>query len=180
MILIVITLALILFLGVGFYNTNKLKHIHIYKTVNIQSDMQKTFNNVLYLKNFTSWSPFYEVDPTQKTKVKGTDGEIGAQFHWEGNKGKDLGYQEIKEIKSLEYIKMECNIQTPFKATPTFEYFFSQTDSLIKVTQSFNLKSGLVDAFFIWLFGVKREMSKMNGRGMELLKIKCEKRERIV
>ena len=51
-----------------------------------------------------------------KTEVKGKDGQIGAQFHWNGNKGKDLGYQEITEIKPLEYIKMECDIQKPFKA----------------------------------------------------------------
>ena len=79
----------------------------------------------MYLKNFTKWSPFYEVDPKQKTEVKGNDGQVGAQFHWNGNKGKDLGYQEIKEIKPLAYIRMECEIQKPFKANPTFEYSFS-------------------------------------------------------
>ena len=175
MILIIIAVALILFLGIGFYSANKLQHIHIQKTVNIQSDMQTTFDNVLYLKNFTKWSPFYEADPTQKTRIKGTDGKVGVQFHWEGNKGKDLGYQEITEIRHLEYIRMDCDIQKPFKANPTFEYSFSKTSNSIKVTQDFNLKSGLVDSFFMWLFGAKKDTEKMNARGLELLKIVCEK-----
>lgn len=175
MILILIVAAFLLFLGIGFYNANKLQHIHIQKTATINADIQTTFDNVLYLKNFTKWSPFYEADPAQKTEVKGNDGKVGAQFHWNGNKGKDLGYQEIKAIKPLEYIKMQCDIQKPFKATPTFEYSFSNTGNITKVTQDFNLESGLVDAFFMWIFGEKKDMVKMNGRGMELLKIASEK-----
>ncbi len=175
MILLIIAAALVLFLGIGFYNANKLQHIHIQKTVHIQSDIQTTFDNVAYLKNFTKWSPFYEADPVQKTSIKGPDGQVGAQFHWEGNKGKDLGYQETKEIKPLKYIRMECNIQKPFKANPTFEYSFIQTGTLIKVTQDFKLKSSFIDSFFMWLFRAKKDMEKMNGRGMELLKKVSEK-----
>ncbi|MFK7813104.1 MAG: hypothetical protein AB8B59_11455 [Maribacter sp.] len=175
MILIIIAAAVILFLAIGFYNANKLQHIHIQKSVTINSDIQNTFDNVLYLKNFTKWSPFYEADPAQKTEVKGTDGQVGAQFHWNGNEGKDLGQQEIKEIKPLSYIKMECDIKKPFVANPTFEYSFNNKNESTIVTQDFNLKSGLVDSFFMWLFGAKKDMEKMNARGMELLKITCEK-----
>ena len=70
---------------------------------------------------------------------------------------------------------MECDIQKPFKANPTFEYSFSNTGNVTTVTQDFNVKSGLVDSFFMWLFGAKKDMAKMNARGMELLKIECEK-----
>jgi len=175
MVISIIATAVILFLGIGIYNAGKLKHIHIQKSVNINSDLKTSFDNVLYLKNFPKWSPFYEADPEQKTSIKGIDGEVGAQFHWNGNNGKDIGYQEIKEVHPLEYIKMGCDIQKPFKATPTFEYSFQKTGNSVKVTQDFNLKSGLVDAFFMWLFGAKKGMIKMNERGMELLKIASEK-----
>ncbi|MDT0608166.1 hypothetical protein [Croceitalea rosinachiae] len=175
MIPITIVVALILFLGIGFYYANKLQHIHIQRTVSIQANAQMVFNNVLYLENFTKWSPFYEADPTQKTVVKGNDGQVGAQFHWEGNNGKDLGYQEIKAVRPLEYIEMKCDIQKPFKANPTFEYRFSNAGNIVKVVQDFNLKSGMVDAFFMWVFGAKKDMEKMNARGMELLKLACEK-----
>lgn len=175
MILIIIPVALILFLGIGFYNASNLQQITIQKSVTINADIQTIFDNVVYLKNFPKWSPFYEEDPNQKIEVKGNDGQVGAQFHWNGNNGKDLGYQEIKEIKPLEYIKMECDIQKPFKANPTFEYTFSKTGNVVKVTQHFNIKSGLVDAFFMWLFRAKKGMEEMNARGMELLKMECEK-----
>lgn len=175
MIITIIAIAVILFLAIGFYNASKLQHIHIQKTVEINADVLPTFDNVQFLGNFTKWSPFYEADPAQKTKVTGTDGQVGAQFHWDGNEGKDLGLQEIKEIKPLKYVKVECDIQKPFKATPTFEYSFSNDGNVTTVTQDFNVKSGLVDAFFMWLFGAKKDMAKMNARGMELLKIASEK-----
>ncbi len=175
MILSIIGAVVILFLGIGFYNASKLQEIHIQKTVTIKADIQNTFDHVVYFKNFTKWSPFYEADPNQKTTIKGTDGEIGAQFHWNGNQGKDLGYQEIKEIQPLKYIKMECDIQKPFTAKPSFEYTFQKIGNTTKVTQDFNLKSSIIDSFFMWLFSAKKNMEKMNARGMELLKITCEK-----
>ncbi len=170
MIWTILTGIVLLILAKGLYNASKLQHIQIVKTVNITSDIETVFNNVVYLKNFPKWSPFLEADPTQKIEIKGTDGQVGAQYHWDGNEGKDLGYQEIKEIKNLEYIKMECDIQKPFNAQPTFEYTFKQEGGHIKVTQDFNLNSSLVDAFFMGIFGVKKDMEKINARGMELLK----------
>lgn len=175
MILLIISAIIIAFLSIGIFNAKKIQHIHIQKKISIQADLQSTFNQVRFLENFPKWSPFYEADPAQKTKVKGIDGQIGAQFHWDGNNGKDLGYQEIKEIEPLKYIKMGCTIQKPFKAYPSFEYSFSSTGNIVTVTQDFNLDSGLIDSFFMWLFGAKTDMDKMNARGMELLKIKCEK-----
>ncbi len=175
MIAIIISIAVLFFIGLGYYNATKLQHIHIQKKIAIRANTLRVFENVQYLNNFPKWSPFYEADPDQKVYVTGNDGEEGARYHWEGNNGKDLGYQEIKQIRSLEYIKMECTIEKPFKANPTFEYSFRKQDQLIEVTQDFNLKSRKIDSFFMWLFGAKKEMEKMNSRGLELLKQVCEK-----
>ena len=174
MTIIIIVSIVVLCFGIGFYNASRLQHIHIQETVMIRAEEQKVFDQVVYLKNFRLWSPFKEADPGQKTEIKGRDGKVGAQYHWEGNNGKDLGYQEIEEIKPLRYIKMKCNIQKPFNAQPVFEYSFAKLSDGIRVTQDFYLKSGMVDAFFMWLFGAKKEMVKMNKRGMELLKIATE------
>ncbi|WP_075341735.1 SRPBCC family protein [Tenacibaculum agarivorans] len=170
MIITTLLVLIALFLSIGFYNASKLQHIHIQKKVTIQSDLEPVFNQVVYLKNFPKWSPFYEADPSQKIKITGNDGNIGAKYHWEGNGGKDLGYQEIKKITPNSYIKMVCDIEKPFKANPTFEYHFTKQDNSVLVTQDFNLKSGFVDAFFMGLFGAKKDMEKMNARGLELLK----------
>lgn len=155
--------------------TRKLRDIHIRKTTTIHADLKSVFEQVLYLDNFPKWSPFLEVDPDQTIKVKGTDGQVGAQYHWEGNKGKDLGFQEIKKIEHLRYIKMECSIQKPFEAQPTFEYSFQENQNSVTVIQDFSLKSGAVSALFMGIFGAKKQMEKMNARGLELLQGSLEK-----
>lgn len=168
-------IILIVALGVCLAVSQKLRSIHIQKHIRINSSIEEVFNQVVLLKNFPNWSPFLEADPTLKVEVKGTDGKVGAQYHWLGNKGKDVGYQEIKEIRPLAYIKMGCDIQKPFTAKPIFEYTFEQVGSEVKVTQDFYLESGGVDAFFMWLFNIKKNMEKMNQRGLVLLKVAAEK-----
>jgi len=170
MILTVVGIALVVFIAYGLFNASRLKHIQIVKSVTINGEINEVFNMVKFLENFPKWSPFKEADPSQKTEVKGSDGTIGAQFHWEGNKGKDLGYQEIIKIEEKRFIGMKCDIKKPFKAQPTFEYTFSETQAGVTVTQDFNLQSSLGDAFFMWLFSAKKNMTKMNERGLELLK----------
>lgn len=165
-----LTLAIVAFIGFGLFKASKLTTIQIVTSVTIKSSKEQVFDMVRYLKNFPKWSPFMAQDPSQKYEVKGTDGEVGAQYHWDGNKGKDLGYQEIVRVDTFTYVGMRCDIQKPFVAKPTFEYYFKETAHGIEVKQDFKLKSGLMDAFFMWLFGAKSEMEKTNQQGLNLLK----------
>lgn len=170
MTLSIIGAALALFIGFGLYKTSQLTEIEITKSVTIFGTKQEVFNMVKYLDNFPKWSPFLVQDPSQKIEVKGTDGKVGAQYHWLGNKGKDVGYQEIVRIDELDFIGMQCDIQKPFQAKPTFDYTFSGSDGNVTVTQEFKLSSGLGDAFFMWLFGARKNIDATNEQGMQLLK----------
>ncbi len=175
MIFLAAGVLVVLFLVFGFYKASQLQNVEITKKVTIKASKQEVFDMVKYLKNFPKWSPFLAQDPTQKYEVKGTDGTVGAQYHWNGNKGKDLGYQEIQKIEELQFIGMRCDIQKPFVAQPTFDYTFTENTNGVTVNQVFKLKSGMVDAFFMWLFGAKKAMEKTNQQGLDLLKKVLEK-----
>lgn len=175
MIIPIIIIALVAFVGFGLYKANGLTSIQIVKTVTIKGSKQEVFDMVKYLANFPKWSPFLAEDPGQKYEVKGTDGTVGAQYHWDGNKGKDLGFQEIAKIEEGKFVGMKCDIQKPFVAKPTFEYYFAETANGIEVKQDFKVQSALPDAFFMWLFGAKAGMEKMNQTGLDLLKKAVEK-----
>ena len=176
MILSIIGIAVIAFVGFGLYKASGLKSIQIVKTVTIKGSKQEVFDMVRYLKNFPKWSPFLAQDPSQKYEVKGTDGTVGAQYHWDGNKGKDLGYQEITKIDALNFVGKKCDIQKPFVAKPTFDYSFSENTNGTEVKEDFKLESGLIDAFFLWVFGAKAEMEKTNQQGLDLLKKAVEEK----
>jgi hypothetical protein len=170
MIIITIALAIVTFIGFGLYKASDLQSIQIVKTVTIKGSKQEVFDMVKYLNNFPKWSPFLAEDPSQKHEIKGMDGTVGAQYHWDGNGGKDLGFQEIAKIDELNFIGMQCDIQKPFEAKPTFDYYFAETANGIEVKQDFKVQSALPDAFFMWLFGAKAGMEKMNQQGLDLLK----------
>ncbi len=165
-----LAIALLVFIVFGLYKASGLTSIQIVKSVTIKGSKEQVFNMVRYLKNFPKWSPFLAQDPTQKYEVKGTDGELGAQYHWDGNNGKDLGYQEIVKVDTFNFVGMKCDIQKPFVAKPTFDYTFKETVNGIEVTQDFQLQSGMVEAFFMWLFGAKTKMKETNQQGLTLLK----------
>jgi uncharacterized protein YndB with AHSA1/START domain len=169
MILSIIAIALVAFISFGLYKANGLKSIQIETKVTIKAPKQEVFDMVKYLNNFPKWSPFLVQDPSQKYQVKGTDGTVGAQYHWEGNNGKDLGYQELVKIDELRFIGKKCDIQKPFVAKPTFEYYFTESTDGVEVREVFKLESGLMDAFFLWIFGAKAEMEKTNKQGLDLL-----------
>jgi hypothetical protein len=170
MIFSAIAIALLAFIGFGLYKASGLTSIQIVKSVTVKGSKEQVFDMVRLLGNFPKWSPFLAQDPAQKYEVKGTDGTVGAQYHWNGNKGNDLGYQEIVKIDTFSFIGMKCDIQKPFVAKPTFDYSFKETANGIEVTQDFKVESGLVDAFFMWVFGAKAEMEKTNQQGLDLLK----------
>ncbi|MBB6002657.1 SRPBCC family protein [Arcicella rosea] len=177
MILSITAIALVAFLSFGFYKASGLKNIQIVKSVTVKASKEEAFDMVRYLKNFPKWSPFLAQDPTLKYEVKGNDGIVGTQYHWEGNQGKDLGYQEIMKVENYQFVGMKCYIQKPFSAEPTFDYSFKESPDGIEITQDFKLESGLVDAFFLWLFGAKAEMEKTNQQGLDLLKKAVENKQ---
>ncbi len=165
-----IVLAIVALIAFGLYKASGLKSIQIETTTTIKAPKKEVFDMVKNLKNFPKWSPFLVQDPSQKYEVKGTDGAIGSQFHWVGNGGKDVGYQEITKIEEGNYIGKKCDIQKPFVAKPTFDYNFTETADGVTVKETFKLESGLVDAFFLMVFGAKAEMIKTNQQGLDLLK----------
>ena len=169
-ILSIVAIALVAFIGFGLYKASGLTSIQIVRSVTVKSSKAEAFEMVRYLKNFPKWSPFLAEDPTQKYEVKGTDGQVGAQYHWDGNGGKDLGYQEIVKVDSLNFVGMQCDIQKQFVAKPTFDYSFKETANGIEITQDFKVNSDMGSAFFMWLFNAKAGMEKTNEKGLELLK----------
>lgn len=165
-----ILIAVIALIGFALYKGSTLQNIEIVTSTTINGNKNDVFNMVKSLKKFPKWSPFLVQDPSQKYEFKGTDGTVGSQFHWVGNGGKDVGYQEITKIEEGTFIGKKCDIQKPFVAKPTFEYHFSESANGITVKETFKLQSGLIDGVFLWIFGAKAEMIKTNQQGLDLLK----------
>lgn len=174
-IVLIIAIALVAFVCIGLFKAQKIQKLQITKTVTINANKGEVLEMVQYLRNFPKWSPFLAQDATQKIRIEGVDGTVGAQYHWVGNGGDDIGYQEIMKIDTNGYIGMKCFIEKPFAAQPTFEYSINENSNGVTVTQDFKLESSLSDAFFMWAFGAVKDMENTNQQGLDLLKKAIEK-----
>ncbi len=93
------------------------KTYDVFRTVEITRPKADVFNYLRSLKNMDEWSPWAKKDPNMKKKFTGTDGEVGSQSYWNGNKEVGEGEQELTEIIGSERIVSELRFLKPWKST---------------------------------------------------------------
>jgi hypothetical protein len=150
------------------------KSIALRTTQLIHAPKAAVMAQLRYLENFPKWSPFKEEDPTQRHWVTGTDGAVGATFHWEGVKVKSKGSQTIVTLRGDDYVQMQCDITVPFEAKPTFTYTLTEKNGITEVVQDFATEFTAPGNAFAYVFGVKGEMATTNQRGLALLQALVE------
>lgn len=166
-----------LFIGIVSILAKKDSHIHITSKQMIAADVNEVYDQIRYLSKFPSWSPYILEDPNQKYRITGTDGQIGATFHWEGVDVEGIGSQTIMSMEDNQTVKMRCDIITPFEAKPEFEYQLKSIDGGVEVTQNFNVAMPFPSNVFSYLFGIRAEMRKINELGLGRLKEVLEKED---
>lgn len=170
MITVSIIFTVMLLAGVSYYFAKQHADITIVNMIEIDATQEIVYHKISKFSEYPTWSPFLAQDPSQKYHTKGLDGAIGSQYFWEGNSGKDAGYQEITSSKPLHELTIDVHIEKPFKAQPKFRYTIENKGTTTLVTQVFTLQSSLADAFFLWLFSVRKDMDRTNKQGLQLLK----------
>jgi hypothetical protein len=150
------------------------KKIIVQNTQRIAAPSQVVYDQLRYLNNFPSWSPFRQQDPEQKYSVTGQDGQVGATFHWEGVREKSRGSQTIVALEDRRRVVAKCDITVPFEAKPTFDYRLAEKTDGVEITLDFEVDMPFPGNVFGMVFGLKKEMSATNQRGLDLLKQVCE------
>lgn len=148
--------------------------ISITSGTTILASKQEVMDYLRFLERYPTWSPFLVADPEQKHHVTGTDGQVGATFHWEGVAEKSLGAQEIVWIEGQDSIKMACHIMKPFKGHSSFSYQLIEREGAVEVVQHFHLPAKGFTRFMLRLFGVEKQMAETNQLGMDRLKAAVE------
>lgn len=110
--IIVSLIVLVLFLSLIAPKT-----YDVSRSVEIAKPKDEVFTYLRSLKNMDEWSPWAKKDPNMEKKFTGTDGEVGSQSYWNGNKEVGEGEQEIKRIFDGERIESELRFLKPFKST---------------------------------------------------------------
>jgi hypothetical protein len=91
------------------------KEYSVEREIAINRPKQQVFEFVKYLKNQDSYNKWVQSDPNLKKNFRGTDGNVGFVYAWDGNKNAGKGEQEIKKITEGERIDMELRFEKPFE-----------------------------------------------------------------
>ena len=59
------------------------------------------------------------MDPTMKKDFRGTDGNVGFVYSWDGDSDAGKGEQEIKNIKEGERVDVEVRFEKPMEGVAT-------------------------------------------------------------
>jgi hypothetical protein len=79
-------------------------------------------------KHQTEYNAWYKIDPSTKTELRGTDGEVGAVWAWESEEtGK--GFQTTTALKPNEKIDYEITFIKPFEGKAQTAVTFEAIDS---------------------------------------------------
>ncbi|QEE48235.1 SRPBCC family protein [Flavobacterium alkalisoli] len=90
------------------------KDYHIEREVIINMPKHEVFDYLKYIKNQDNYNKWTMLDPDMEKDFRGTDGNVGFIYAWDGNKNAGAGEQEITGITDGERITMELRFIRPF------------------------------------------------------------------
>lgn len=140
------------------------KTYDVFRSVEIARPKAEVFSYLRSLQNMDEWSPWAKKDPNMEKRFTGTEGEVGSQSYWNGNKDVGEGEQEIKKIIDGERIESELRFLKPFKSTSDcYTNVEDVGNGKTKVTWGFSGKN----KFPMTIMSLFKSMDSMVGKDFE-------------
>ncbi len=151
------------------------KTYDVSRSIEIDKPKKEVFENLRFLKNQDSWSPWNKKDPNMEKKFTGTDGEVGAMSHWIGNKDVGEGEQEITKIVDGERIESELRFLKPWKSTSDAYLTTEEVASdKTRVTWGFSGKNKFPFSIMMLFMSMDKMVGKDFEEGLSSLKSTLE------
>ena len=174
MIIIYIILAIIAVVLIAALLVSK--EMNYEKSIVINSNIEKVWNNVSSLGAMDKWSPWRDKDPNMKQTLTGTDGTVGATQAWESKvKNVGAGSQTIINLVEPTLLETKLNFLKPFKSTADAYVKLSDQGGNTKATWGFKSKMPYPINLMKLFMNFEKQMDKEFGAGLGRLKDISEK-----
>ena len=108
---VIISLLVLLPLIIALFTR---KEYRIEREIEIKAPEEEVFTYIKQLKNQDNFNKWVMTDPDMKREFKGTDGEVGFIYGWNGNKKAGEGELEIVSIEENKSVDHEIRFVRPF------------------------------------------------------------------
>lgn len=139
---------IVLVLGSVFVLNTIEEDVHVERSKEITADLSVIKAEIADFEKFSTWSPWADVDPNAKNEFKGTQGEVGAEFHWSGNDEVGTGYQKVTAITN-DRIDIDFVFTAPWESTSKVYYLLKPQERSVHVTWAYDGKMPLLMSFFM-------------------------------
>jgi uncharacterized protein YndB with AHSA1/START domain len=150
--------------------------IQILRSRSIQAPPDKVFAMIDDFHNWKQWAPQDMEDPAMKRTFSGPEQGLGAASEWSGSGNSGKGRMLIIESEPPKKITVKVDFVKPFEANNVNEFILESVGASTMVTW----KMHGTNAYFMKVMGLFVNMDKVMGkhfdRGLDSLKIACEKR----
>jgi effector-binding domain-containing protein/uncharacterized protein YndB with AHSA1/START domain len=170
-ILLVIVILIAVIAIIGFMFPAK---IHLERSIVMNAPQEVVFKKINSLKNFNSWSPFYDLDTNAKYTFEGPDEGVGSKFSWESPKSDvGTGSMTITESKPNESVTNSISFGGHGEGSSTWQ--LTPEDGGTKMTWAFNMDAGM-NPFERLMGGLMMDkmLGQMYDKGLSKLKNQVE------
>lgn len=145
------------------------KHYHIERSVEINAPLTEVHDFVRSFTNFNQWSPWQTLDPDMKTLISGPDGQVGANYAWQGNDKVGKGEQKITAI-TPDRIDMQVKFEEPFESESPVFLAFKENNGKTIVTWGMDMHPPFPLNGFMMFTDVDKAIGKDYENGLANLK----------
>lgn len=147
------------------------KNFSVTRSTTINAPVEVVWDQVYYFSNFNNWSPWYEMDTTQKHIVEGEDGEVGSIMKWSSD-NKDVGSGSQERIENVEHSKIVNILRFEgFEMPATDTWTFNENeDGSTEVIWNLSGDLDFMGGVFFLFMNADKAMGPDFERGLEKLK----------
>lgn len=168
LIIIIVILAVIL----GILALIAPKEVTVTRSTTINAPKNVVFDHITHFKDWTKWSPWFEMDPNSKITYSGEDGAVGSSYHWVGTDEKKTGEGEMTNTGiSGDTMKYTLNFMKPWKSEADGMLVVEDAgNGMSKATWQFHMKPKFPGNIFALFMDMDKMLGKDFDHGLENLK----------
>lgn len=144
------------------------------RSATIDAPQARIYDQVADFHNWTSWSPWEDVDPELKRTYSGAASGTGAVYAWSGNRKAGQGRMTITDAAEPSRVQIDLVFEKPFKARSDTVFRILPEGPGSRVTWTMTGKKTLMTK----VMGLFKSMDAMIGpdfeKGLSRLKAVCE------
>ena len=150
------------------------KDVSVSRTIYINSPNDMVWEQVTNFKNWTHWSPWYEMDTNAVMTYSGTDGQVGSAFNWKGDKKKvGEGNMKITAIKPGQ-MSWDLHFLKPQEGNATGMFTLKDSSDGVKVSWIMNMHFGFPTNAMLVFMNLDKMLGGDFEKGLSNIKKYCE------